>query len=171
MAEKVTNAFTLRTSPEGQKGFDKEYIDFVPKQVVKKTGEGEDDFVLVTKHVEKKRNIDALINSQEKEVGIYNLLDRVAKTGDETLLPKPHDDKNGVLTDLTGYPKDLMEAHQVANAGADAYSKLPKELTKGRSLEEFAKTINDEEATAFIKALISSKYAKKQNGERKDENK
>lgn len=164
MENKISPFIPREVKVKGQEHFDEYYITMRPKKVVKKTGEGEDDYVLVTKFVEEKQNIKELINSQSSEVGIYNLLDRVAKTGDESLLPKPHDDKNGVLTDITGYPEDLMEAHRIANAGADAFMTLPEELKKGRSLEEFAKNISDEEAAAFIKAFIAKRFAKKDDG-------
>lgn len=170
--KKATNSFTPRPSCDGQKDFQTEYIDRVPKQVVRKTGEGEDDYVLVDKIVEQRQNIDALIQAQVGEVGVYNLLDRVAKTGDDTLLPKPHDDSKGAIVDYTGYPSDLLEAQKMADAGANAFLSLPDDLKKGRSLEEFAKGITDEEAQAFIKSFIQARFGKKEKVEgEKDENK
>ena len=144
-----------------EKHWDTCYIDLVPKDVVRKTGEGEEDFVIETKFVEQKRDIEKFINAQAGEVGVYNLLDRIAKTGDESLLPKAFDDKSGAILDYTKFPEDLADAYDQGNKAAYAYSTLPEELKKGRSFDEFAANVTDAEAIEFVKALIAANMPQK----------
>lgn len=157
----ITNAFTPRKRVKKEKIWDQEYVSLVPKDVVKKIGEGEEDFTIITKFVERREDINKLINSQANEVGIYNLLDRIAKTGDDTLLPKPFDDKSGQVLDYTRFPEDLMDVHQQQDQAAIAFDSLPDELKKGRKFEDFAANVTDAEAIEFIKAFIQSRVPQK----------
>lgn len=147
-----------------KKEYDKYYYDMEVKKVVKKTGEGEEDYVLVDKFIISRRNIEELINAQRGEVGVYNLLDRIAKTGDESLFPAEW--KQEGIVDYTQMPKDLMEAVAVANNAENLYAQLPDEL-KGSSVEETLANLTDDQIKAYI-ASVKAKY--QTQNEKKGEN-
>lgn len=164
MAEKkIVSPFKNLRHCEGQKDFDQYWISYVPYDVVKKTGEGEEDFTIVTKFKEKKVNISCALREESKNVtNIDELVHNYNLTGDSSILPTPWVGQAGAVRDLTGAPSDLADALMAVDAGKQAYNSLDPELKNGRSLEDFASSVTDQEAIEFIKSYLSKKYAKKQ---------
>lgn len=162
--KKIVSPFKNLKKTEGQKGFDEYWISYVPYDVVQKTGEGEEDFTIITKFKEKKVNIRAALREESKNVtNIDELVHNFNLTGDASILPTPWVGKAGAVRDLTSAPSDLADALAKVDAGRQAFDALNPELKKDRSLEEFASSVTDEEAVAFIKSYLSKKYSKKQN--------
>lgn len=147
--------------------YDEHYLNVTVKQVVKKTGEGEDDYVLVDKNIVEKVNIDKLINSQVSEVGVYNLLDKINITGDSSLMPKEWN-QEGVV-DYTQMPGDLMEAVAVANTAGDIYKGLPDEL-KGEDIEKTLANLTEDQIKAYIASLKGKYQTNNSQTEKKEGN-
>ena len=92
---------------DGQDNWDQDYITYEVKDVVKKTGEGEEDYVIIHKIIEHRDNIAETINSQADDVGIQAMLKRFALTQDPSVFPEPLP-KDGVLNDVSGVPDNLL---------------------------------------------------------------
>ena len=151
LASKVKTIFT--------KDFDEFYIDYEVKQVVKKVGDGEEDFIIEDKVIEHKRDIRQEINSQADQVGVYNLMKRIALTGDDSLMPEPMP-KTGVTSDFTGVPDNLLDADLLAKQRIEQFNALPDSLKKGRSFEEFMSTFNQEEFNVWLKSMMPQEEKK-----------
>ena len=135
-----------------QDKFDEFYIDYEIKQVVKKIGEGEEDFIVEDKIIEHKRDIVQEINAQADQVGVYNLMKRIAMTKDDSLMPEPMP-KTGVTSDFTNVPDNLLDADLMAKERIKQFNALPDSLKKGRSFEEFVNTFNQDEFNVWLKSM------------------
>lgn len=153
MAKMSKSPFVVCNVPNNpQKDFDEFYIDYEIKDIVKKVGDGEEDFVITQKIIEHKRDIVQEINSQADSVGVYNLIKRVALTGDESLYPEPMP-KTGVVSDYTNVPDNLLDADLMAKQRLNDFNNLPDSLKKGRSFEEFMTSFNQEEFNAWLSSI------------------
>lgn len=142
---------------EGQKDFDKYYIDRTVKQVVKKTGEGEDDFILVEKVIETKRDISKVINAQAGDVGIEAYLKNYELSGE----PIPDVNVGDEVQDFTNMPDSLAEAILLGEKSRKLYDSLPSELKGKMGIEEFVSSFTNEMFDAFIEKLFSKKEPEK----------
>lgn len=147
------NQFTVLKSFEGQKDFDKYYIDRVIKQVVQKTGDGEDDFILVDKVVETKRDIAQVINAQADEVGVDAYLRPYLASGEQIPAVQVSDN----ISDFTQFPETLAEVAAVGELARANFNKLDPKLTKGKSYEEFITSMTQEAFTEYLKSFIPKK--------------
>lgn len=154
---KANSAWTPRPSKPGVKDFEKYYVNYEIKDVVKKVGEGEDDYVLEKKKIIHKDLIKGVIDSHSDEVGVYKLIERAMLTGDYSLLKGAQAHVSDSVLDITGSPTDLADGLHQRVAQEQAYAALPASLTKGRTLEQFINTITQEEFDAFIKGLVPEK--------------
>ena len=139
-----------------QKDFDEFYIDYELKQVVKKVGDGEDEFIIEDKVIEHKRDIRQEINAQADQVGVYNLMKRVALTGDDSLMPEPMP-KTGVTSDYTNVPDNLLDADLLAKQRKAEFDALPDSIKKGRSFEQFVSSFTQDEFNVWLKSLAPEK--------------
>lgn len=140
----------VKTVP--QANWDEFYIDYEIKQVVKKVGDGEEDFIVEDKVIEHKRDIVQEINAQADQVGVYNLMKRVALTGDTSLYPEPMP-KTGVTSDYTGVPDNLLDADLMAKERLAQFNALPDSLKKGRTFEEFMSTFSQDEFNIWLESM------------------
>lgn len=157
MASNCRGCWTPVKSPKGVKDFEKYYITKEVKKVVKKVGEGEEDFVVVDKIIEHKDLIKGVIDSHASEVGVYNLIERVIRTGDASLLDAAgvKTDVDGVI-DITKAPTEMADVLHFAELMNNAYNSLPEEVKKGRTLQEFAKASSattSEDFAAWVASL------------------
>lgn len=131
--------------------------------VVKTTGEGETDFVLIKKVVPySKENRQVYIESFRNDVGIINILKKVALTGDATLLNQ-RSIVNGI--DSTELPTNYMDAVELLEKGLISFNELPDEVKSKMSYEEFAKNYKQEDFDAYINAKVKAILdAKKEEG-------
>lgn len=83
------------------KDYDKYYIDRKIIQVVKKVGEGENDFIIVTKALDSKIDIKEFVNASADSCGVYNILKKVIATGDTSYLNPISEDS---FTDISNIP-------------------------------------------------------------------
>lgn len=150
------NCFDFKKRFEGEKDFDKYYIDRVIKQVPKKVGQGEDDYVIVDKVVESKRLISEVINADSDKAGIEAYL--APYVASKTPLPgvKVEDSIN----DYTKCPENLADAIMLGEDARKAFNNLDPKLTKGMSYEEFITGFKNEMFQDYINKLSNKEPAK-----------
>lgn len=158
MAEKVIqNAFIGRTDGYIDKGTDCSnpiQETWIHKQVIVKTGEGEDDWVIEEKAVlVDSINIDKEIQARAVGTDLKSLLKQVLRTGDDSCL-HVHPEQKG-LVDLTQYPTDSIQAHNAIIAGQAALDSLPQDL-KDKGLDSVVNMTADE-IKAYVDALVAEK--------------
>lgn len=158
---KASSAFTPVKRKKGVECNERYYYSFEIKTTYKKVGEGEEDFVPVKKKVIHKEDVNALINSQAKDVGVYNLIERVIRTGDPNLIKAARVDDNSPLVDITHAPQDLAEGLSIKQKQEAAFASLPESLKKGRNLQQFVEGITLEEFNTWIQSITPKKKTKK----------
>lgn len=147
----MSNPFLPKTVEiKGQKDFDQDYINYEYYDVLQKIGDGENDFITVSQKKEVRQNISDLINSQASEVGVANLMRRVA-SGLEVLDPVGVSDE---IQDFTNAPKDLASAYEMQKSVSNKFAELPDELKNGRSFEDFIKSFNQKEFDDYFTKLV-----------------
>lgn len=153
MAEKkkLHNPYSLtgdvgdRIVPE----YETEYKSIKIVDVVKKIGEGENDFIIEKKVIEDFTPIQDVIDADKESVGVENIIKQVMRTGDSTLFPM---DKGDCNVDLVGAPENLMEVKQLGIDAEAAFNKLPEGLVNGMDMKSFVNSMTQEQFDAFIKA-------------------
>lgn len=140
---------------EGNWDTDYESIEIV--DVVKKTGDGEDDYVLSKKVIVSYTPIQDVIDADKDSAGVAPILKQYAMTGDESLLPI---DK-GSQVDLVGAPSSLMEVEALGQKAKSAFGQLPSELVDGLDMKSFVESMTQEKFNQFIDA-VAARQAKKQ---------
>lgn len=122
---------------------------WIHKQVVKITGESEDDFVIEEKPVLlEKVNFVKRIQEEAKGTDLKSLVLQVMRTGDYSLL----ENGKGSFVDITGYPDDPIEAHNAIRDGQVVLENLPDGL-KQKSVEELA-NMTPEEISDYVKGIV-----------------
>lgn len=143
---------------EGQTGFDKYYIDRVVKQVVKKTGEGEDDFILVDKVIETKRDIDEVIHAQAGDAGIEAYIRQYEMIGESIPDVEVTDD----VADFTEMPDNLADAILLGENSRKLFASLPKDLVGKMNYEEFISNFTQEKFDAYMASLVPPEVKKEE---------
>lgn len=134
---------------KGKKDFDKYYIDYKVKKIVKPLPGGkEDDYILESKVVEVRKDIRQLIQSQSDEVGLDNMLKKFAMSGDLSTLPPQMN--NGEIQDITNLPQDNAEYFVYIHKLAAEYESLPADLRKDMTLDQFVKSMTDDQIKAYL---------------------
>ena len=131
--------------------YDTDYVYFKPVKKVKKTGEGDEDFVVVTEFVEQRVPIREVVNVDKDNVGLKNILKKFAITGDESLLPPA---PSGVEVDTTSYPDNLAESLIFIKRMQESYDALPEDLRSKYSMEDLIHTFQTGDLTAYIEGLM-----------------
>ncbi|CAJ0596429.1 unnamed protein product [Cylicocyclus nassatus] len=107
--------------------------DYIHKQIVVRTGDGEDDWHLdevpacVGEH-----DIHKEIQEEAKKCNLKALIAQVLRTGDESLL---HQKDVVQFGDVTGIPEDIITAQKMAANAAKITGNLPDSL-KGKTYDE-----------------------------------
>ena len=92
-------------------------------------------------------DIDELVNSHADQVGLKNLINRYARTGDASLFNQRNCLPDG---DYSSIPDKSPE---------EIYKDIPDELKAGRTYEEFLQSLTTDQLKTFF-ALIASKEEK-----------
>lgn len=106
-------------------------------------------------------DIQAEIDSYADEVGIQNILRKVAMTGDKSYLNQtgrePLNPNGGLepVQDYSNVPSSKTEAFNAVAAGVAAYDSLPEEIKGKMSFEQFAKEFGQQQYQEFVQALIN----------------
>lgn len=151
----VSNNFVF----EGQKDFDTEYLGIKIVDFVKKTGEGEDDFVVKKKVIYEKTPIQQVIDADKDSVGVENIIKQVLRTGDTSLLPI---DRGDCDVDLVGAPEDLMSLKQMGVDAEAAFASLPEGLVEGMDMKSFVESMSQEKFDQFMKAVAERATGKEE---------
>lgn len=166
--EKSLNAFQVRKTYKGQKGFEKDYIDRKIYQVVEKTGPNEYDFVLKLKVIDKKKPIKDVVSLDKDSVGVYNVLRSIIREhGQEyaDAICNRGTKYEDVINDVSGMPDNLMDAHALMDELKKIYSTLPAEITKGKDVLDFFSKVSKDDLHKFYgskyDAIIKSEQEKK----------
>ena len=131
-----------------------------------KTGEGEEDFVIVTElRIDKKVNHQDYLNQFADDVGILNVLKRVIKTGDASLFNERNETQAGYM-DLTNMPGDIIAASEMINKANAAYEQLPDDLKKKLSKEDLIKINNLELYNNIVAYVDNLNKVKEKEGDK-----
>lgn len=142
---------------------------------IEKTGEGKSDFKIHCKLVPAEvYNRADHINSFSGDVGIQNILKKVALSGEDIgqVIESGRfysKQKGDHVVDISKAPKDTFEALNEVEKGMKNYKTLPEELTKGRKFSTFAKEFNAEELNNYIEAQVQKRVAQKKEESQKGE--
>lgn len=143
-------------------------VNYVRKNVVKKVGDGDSDYVLEEIVVEDSRvNRQAYIDKDANQVGVLNILEKVRRSGDMTLLNQTgltfeaSGDLDslgrplGKIQDYSNAPKSIGEALKAVEKGAASFEGL-KAIFGDTSFDALA-SMSPEEITAKVNAYVASK--------------
>ena len=146
---------------------DKYIIERAMVDVVEKTGEGKQDFIVKQELQEISRvNRADYINSHRGDVGILNILKKVQLTGDATLLNQRQVELG--YADITQLPKDKMEAMDAVQEGVAAFDDLPETIKGKMSMAQFAQQGNAE-FDALVDAVVKKVKDAQDSQEKKGE--
>lgn len=155
---KNTFACFRNFSADAEKDFDKYYIDRVIKQVVKKIGDGENDYVIEDKEVITKRDIAEVINAQNSDAGIEAFLQPYLTSGEKL----PNVNVGDEIADYTKCPDTLADAIALGEEAKKKFNSLDPKLTKGMTPEEFIQSITQKAFNEYLASLTP-----KEEGEEK----
>lgn len=138
------------------------------KEIVKKIGPGESDFIVEKRlEVYKTYNRDKFIQDQSDDVGILNVLKRVALSGQDLTQENPYAAKPGYF-DMTEVPEDLAGVNDLVVKAKEIWNGLPEDLKGNMDYETFVKTMTTQKVYDALKAQADAKAAEGKKGE--DEN-
>lgn len=146
---------------EGQKDFDKYYIDVTEKEVFKPTGEKDPDTgealgVIEKKLLLKKIDIAELIESQRDSVGVESYMRALTLQGDSidnyhTLIDQEK------VQDYSNMPDDLASVMTAGDKAKEAFSNLDPALKGSHTtLEGFLNDLTQEKIDAYISGRIEA---------------
>ena len=140
--------------------FDDPYQEhWIHKQIVTKTGDGEDDWIIEEKPVmTEKVNIFKQIQEEAKNTDLKELLKQFALTGDESIFNK----RQGFYGDVSKIQQAMESGEKMISPEA-IKSSLPEELQK-LSVEEIAKMTDED----IVKYFVEVRKAKEVKQEVKD---
>lgn len=115
-------------------------------------------------------NIAEYIASFSDEVGIQNILRKVALTGDKSYLNQTGrhalptgEDGLEPIQDYSNVPLSKTEAFNAVAAGVRAYDALPAEIKEKMSFAQFAESFGQEQFDAYIEKLKTQITPKEDN--------
>lgn len=141
-------------------------VEYERKQKVRKVGDGDEDFVIEEVVEEVSRiNRQEYLKSQASEVGVLNILEKVARSGDVSLLNQTGSVIPEGLQDYTNVPANVGEALESLKKGSASFEGL-KAIFGDTSFDKLA-SMSEEEITAALQQYVASKMPKKEEGESK----
>lgn len=163
---KSANPFIVRIKESKPADIGSKYYKSVEvKEIFKSTGQcdenGDPLGVAVKKYIVKKKDIKQLINADADSVGVYNLLKQLQKSGEELPDIRYEDINKAPILDISNCPNNLMDAVKMSDNIKKEFDKLPDALKRGKDLEEFLKTFNNNDLKAYIDSLVSQRLEKK----------
>ena len=110
--------------------------------------------------------IDEYIASFESDVGIQNILRKVAMTGDRSYLNQTAreamcpDGGKEPIQDYTNVPSSKAEAFAIVQAGVAAYDSLPEDIKGKMSFTQFAAGFSNDDFNSYVKKIIEANKPK-----------
>lgn len=136
-------------------------VHYVRKNKVKKVGEGEDDFVIEEVVVESERyNRQQYIAKDADQVGVLNILEKVRRSGDVTLLNQTGAVIPEGVQDYTKAPHNVQEALNALQIGSNSFEGL-KAIFGDVSFNELA-NMSSEQISAKLNAYVASQQQNKE---------
>jgi hypothetical protein len=151
------NAFKPRKNEDkGQTFKVKDYEQKKVVQVVVKTGEGDEDFVVKNKVLVEKIPIDQFVDSFKDEVGMTGLVNGLSNG---SILPGdlPRYNPDGEVQDFTNAPENIHEAMAAVDAASDTLAQANADTGKKYTFEQFLENISKEE----LEKIYQEKYGEK----------
>lgn len=144
-------------------------IEYQEVRHIKVLGDDDTDFIESTSVEEFSRvNRQDLLNEQSGDVGILNIMKKMALSGDTSLLNQTHRTSfPGIEKDALGRPvEDVVDLTRYSNIdkidalngfkkGAEVFQNLDEDLKGKKTLEEVAK-LSDAEINEYLKSKIDS---------------
>ena len=130
-------------------------VEYGIKQVVKKVGDGEEDYVIEDKVVEVSRvNRQSYIAKDAPDVGVMNILAKVARSGDLSLLNQTGTVVPNGLQDYSELPESIGEALRSIQKGSNSFEGL-KAIFGDISFDELA-SMSSEQIAAKLSQFVAS---------------
>lgn len=123
--------------------------NWILKEIVKKTGEGEDDFMIDTKPILLETiDVQEMITANAKGCSIAEMVASVLRTGDDSIFHQrePH------YADITEYPVDALDAHNKILQGQAILDSLDPTL-KSKGLDGIL-SMTKEDIESYVKDLV-----------------
>lgn len=131
---------------------------FIHKEVIVKTGDGEDDWIKEEKPVQSEEyDIQKAIDEAAKGADVKSLIEQVLRTGDDTILNQTEVSYG----DITEFPTSPIAAHNAINNIDNLKSNLPPEFVKD---DESLMKLSKKEIDDYVKAKVDEILASKNNG-------
>ena len=102
---------------------------------------------------------EKLTKSFAGQTGLEAVMKRVAITGDVSLLGSGITSDETPLVDATKIPNSIGEVKKLADKVDALAGSLPKELLKGRSVEDFLRDITAEQVKEYVDSFIQQQIA------------
>lgn len=136
---------------------DKTIVEGYEKEIVKKTGEGDEDFIIDKKLVVyRSYSRDKYIQDQSDDVGILNVLKKVALSGTDLTQDNPYAAKPGYV-DMTKFPETVAEAEALICDANKKWAAIPDEVKDGMSYDDFIKSGAAQKLYDYYKAEVDKK--------------
>lgn len=153
----LNNPFCGRTDGVTWKGnnyAEKNYANCTIAKKVNKLSKDDDSVFDVVEVIEINDIVDRqdYINQYKDDVGILNVLKKVARSGDTSLINQIN---GGTGIDLTDMPEDFLQAKALYDQALIAYDQLPAEIKSGLTAEQFI-NIAAEKLDGNIKDYVQS---------------
>lgn len=134
-------------------------VEYGVRQKVKKVGEGEYDFILEDEVYEVSRvNRQAWIAKDAEDVGVLNILEKVRRSGDMSLLNQTGSVIPEGLQDYTNVPSSIGEALQSIKTGSNSFESL-KNIFGDVTFEQLA-NMSEDQIAAAVQEYVASKQPK-----------
>lgn len=161
------------------KDSDKFIIDYEEVDHLVSLGEKDTDFVVRT-DVEESSRVDRqkYIDSYEVDVGILNILEKVRRSGDVSLLHQvsspdiPSHEKDSLgrpvqdVVDITKYQVDKMDALNSFKQGAKSFDEIPDSLKGKLSFKDFA-NMSDQDIQKYLDSVRDLIISHREKGKEK----
>lgn len=137
-------------------------VEYVRKQKVEKVGEGPDDYVVTEIVVESSRcNRQAFIEQFRDDVGVLNILEKVRRSGDITLLNQTGASIPEGIQDYTDVPSSVGEALNAVKSGATSFEGL-KAIFGDISFSDLA-GLSEEQVKQYLDKYVAAHTPKAAN--------
>lgn len=139
-------------------------VEYAWKKKVTKVGDGDEDFIVeeVVKEVSRV-NRQAFIAKDASDVGVLNILEKVSRSGDFSLLNQTGAEIPEGVQDYTNVPSSVGEALKAIQSGSTSFEAL-KEIFGDISFETLA-SMSTEQLTEVFNNYVASKSAPEKTGE------
>jgi len=146
---------------------DKDIVGYTEEDYIVKTGEGDKDFIVKKRVVEfERKNRQEYINSFTDDIGVLNVLKKCALSNDESLIKQRPD---GAFMDATGFPTCKEDIYNTVEKGVTAFDKLPDDIKKKMSMEQFVNSFGQEQFDELINSKVQEILAKKEAKQKSEE--